>query len=100
MATSNIILHKIKLVKDPMCLYCGSEESPIHACLECENVTNYLWRSIELWSREMLNQHVEISEIDKIFGINNDDILVNTVILAAKEVIYIKRKTGGPLSQF
>ena len=34
----------------------------------------------------------------KIFGINNDDKLVNTVILAAKEVIYAKRKTGGPLS--
>ena len=30
--------------------------------------------------------------------INNCDKLVNTVILAAKEVIYIKRKTGAPLS--
>ena len=34
----------------------------------------------------------------KIFGINNGDKRVNTVILAAKEVIYTKRKTGGPLS--
>ena len=87
----------MKLVKGPKCLYCGSEESLIHAFLECENVTN-LWRSIELWLREMLNQHVKMSEIDKIFGINNGDILVNTVISAAKEIIHIKRKTGGPLS--
>ena len=35
---------------------------------------------------------------DKIFGMNNGDILAYTVILAAKEVIYTRRKTGGPLS--
>ena len=46
----------------------------------------------------MLNQHVNISETDKIFGTNNGDILVNTVILAAKEVKYINRKTGKPLT--
>ena len=53
---------------------------------------------IELWLIDTLNQHAKISEIDKIFGINSDDILVNTVLLAAKEVIYIKRKAVGPLS--
>ena len=35
----------------------------------------------------------KILEINKIFGINNGDILVNTVILAAKEVM-----TGGPIN--
>ena len=45
-----------------------------------------------------LNQQVNVSEIDKILGMNNCDILVNTVILAAKEVIYTKLKTSGPLS--
>ena len=39
-----------------------------------------------------------ISDIDKIFGMNKDDIRVNTDILAAKEVIYTKRNTGGRLS--
>ena len=92
---TNIILHKMKLVDDPNCLYCGIEECLIHAFLECENVTN-LWRSIELWLRDALNQHVKISEIDKVFGIINGDILDNTVIVTANEVIYTKRKTGGP----
>ena len=41
-----------------------------------------------MWLRHELNQHVEISESDKTFGINDGDIIANTVILAAKEVIY------------
>ena len=45
-----------------------------------------------------LNQRVEISEIHKIFGINNVDIIVKTVILSAKEVIHIRRKTDGSQS--
>ena len=65
-------------------------ENLIHAFLVCKNVTN-VWRSIELWSRGSLKQHVKLLEIDKIFGIHNGDIPVNTFILAAKEV-----KTGGP----
>ena len=40
----------------------------------------------------------KLSEIGKIFGINNGDKLVNSLHYAVKEVIYIKRKTGGPLS--
>ena len=48
----------------------------------------------------MLNQHVKIFEIDKTLSINNGNILVKTVILAAKEVtsIHIKHKTGRPVS--
>ena len=53
-----------------------------------------------MWLRGASNQHVNISEIDKIFVINNGIILVNTVILAAKEVIYAMRKTGGLLSRY
>ena len=64
-----------EIVDDSNCLYCGSEESLIHAFLECENVTNS-WRSIELWMRGALNQHIKISEIDRILEINNGDILL------------------------
>ena len=77
----------MKLVGDPKCLPCGSEEYPIHAFLGRKIVTN-LWRNIELWMRDALNQHVKVSKNDKIFGLNNGDIL---------EVIHIS-KTGGPLS--
>ena len=87
----------MKLVGGPKCLCCRREEHPIHAFLECRNVT-YLCRSIELWLRDTLNQHVQISGFDTIFGINNGDIFVNTVILEAKEFTYIKHKTGGTVS--
>ena len=55
-------------------------------------------KCIELWLIDKINQHAKISEIDQIFGINSDDILINTVLLPATEVIYIKRKAVGPLS--
>ena len=56
-----------------------------------------VWRSIELWLRDSIDQHVEISEIVKIFVINNGDNL-NMVILAEREVIYIERRAEGPLA--
>ena len=86
----------MELVDDPKCLYGGREESLIHVFLECGNVAN-LWRSIELWLRDVLHEQVKLFEIETC-GIDNGDIHVNTVNLAAKEVIYIKHKTGGPLS--
>ena len=64
----------MKLVDGPNCLYCGSEESLIHAFLEYENVTKL--RSMELWLRDVLDRHVNKSEIDKIFWINNGDKLL------------------------
>ena len=47
-----------------------------------------------MWLRGAINQHVKISEIDQIFVIDNGDILVNTIIFAAKEVVYTKRMTN------
>ena len=61
----------------------GSEEFLIPAFLERENMTN-LWKGIELWLRDAFNQHIEISVIDIIFGINNDAILVNMTIFCRK----------------
>ena len=55
-----------------VCINCVGKESLIHAFLECKNMTDQ-WRSIELWLRDNLNQHVKISEIVKTSGINNDD---------------------------
>ena len=45
-----------------------------------------------MWLRDDLNKHVKYRKL-----INYSDILVNTVILATKEVIYIKRKIGKSL---
>ena len=55
----------------------------LHALLECKNVTN-LWGSLELCLKDAINQHGKISEIDKISGIDNTDILVNTVNSSSK----------------
>ena len=76
---TNKIVNKLKLVDDPKCLYCGSEES-LTLTLQCENVTN-LWRSVELWLRDIKStcKNIKITEIGKISCINNGDILINTV---------------------
>ena len=50
--------------------------------------------------QRQINQHVQISEIDNIFGIDNSNILVNTVILAAREVICFRRMICGPLTLY
>ena len=50
-----------------------------------------LWRVVDLWLRDALNQHVKISEINKIFAMNDGDKLVNMVILATKELNFTKR---------
>ena len=44
---TNKILHEMKLVDDPNCLYCGSEESLIYAFLECENNMMLAWPGSE-----------------------------------------------------
>ena len=41
---------------------------------------------------------MKIAKIDKILWKNHGDVLVNTFIIAASEVIDNKRKTGRPLS--
>ena len=65
----------MKLVGDPNCFYCVSEDSLLHGFLKCENVTS-LWRSIELWLRGALNQHYQ--NLIKSFWIHDGDILVDT----------------------
>ena len=38
--------------------------------------------------------HFKISDIEKIFGENNNSPVTQLIILSVKDVIYLKRKTG------
>ena len=45
----------------------------------------------------MIDRHFKLSDIDKIFGTLPMNITINTVILAAQEIIYRHRQIGGTL---
>ena len=64
--------------------------------LECENVR--FWRSIEGWIRRVIDRHVKLSDVDKIYGMLPMNITINTVILAAQEITYRNRQIGGTLA--
>ena len=46
----------------------------------------------------MIDRHVKLSDVDKIFGMLPMNITINTVILAAQEIIYRSRQIGGTLA--
>ena len=77
--------------------FCNREETVVHAFIECENVVRF-WRSIEGWIRRVIDRHVKLSDVDKIFGMLPMNITINTVILAAQEIIYRNRQIGGTLA--
>ena len=72
-----------------MLFFCNRGETVVHAFLECENVK--FWRSIAGWIRRVIDRHVKLSDVDKIFGMLPMNITINTVILAAQEIIYRNR---------
>ena len=46
----------------------------------------------------MIDRHVKLSDVDKIFGMLPMNITIITVILAAQEIIYRNREIGGTLA--
>ena len=84
---TNKILLKMNLADSSTYLFCNREETVVHAFLECENVTRF-WRSIECWIRRVIDRHFKLPNVDTIFGTLPMNITINTVNLAAQEIIY------------
>ena len=53
-----------------------------------------LWFRIEQWLKLKTNRTIKLSNIDKIFGRQSKDKLIEKVILCAKMVIFNNRKNG------
>ena len=83
----------MNLADSSTCLFCNREETVVHAFFEWENVTRF-WGSIECWIRRVIDRQSKLSYLDKIFGVLPMNITINTVILAAQEIIYRNRQEG------
>ena len=90
---NNQLLHKMKIIEDPHCLFCNHIETIEHIYLECPNAI-YIWHEVEKWIRSIQYPHFKISDIEKIFGEKYDNQLKQLVITSTKDIIYFKRKTG------
>ena len=78
---------------DPLCL-CRKVETIIPTFLECSYVAN-LWGQVEIRIRKHIDKHAQLSNVEKIFGVDADNLAVNAMIMATKEVIYRKRQGNG-----
>ena len=87
----------MRILSTNECVYCKNQTDTIsHALLECPETTN-LWRQVELWLREHVEQSIKISDKEKIFGTtekNQYTFQINMFILITKLIIYQKRPDG------
>ena len=90
---NNKLLHKMKILDNPLCLFCNQIETIEHIYLECPNVI-YIWHEVEKWIRSMQFPHFKISDTEKIFGEKYNNELKQLVITSTKDIIYFKRKSG------
>ena len=91
---TNKKLHVMKISDTNLCPICHETEETIkHAFLECWFVI-ILWNQIECWCKDITNKRIKINEIEKIFGINPPDKIIDKVIMCTKLVIYNNRKVG------
>ena len=71
------------LVPDPLCLHCREVETIVHTFLECSHVAN-LWRQVEIWIRKHIDKHAKLSNVEKIFGVQANNLAVNVIMMAKK----------------
>ena len=74
-------LYMMNLIDTNKCWICQGEIETIkHAFLECNSVTQ-LWFRIEQWLKLKTNHTIKLSNVDKIFGRQSKDKLIEKVIL-------------------
>ena len=91
---TNDILMKMKIKDSNKCTLCYTEIEDIkHAFLEC-SVVKRLWYNIEKWITNKTNIAVKLSNLDKIFGRQSAEKLIDNIILCTKITIFNNRKNG------
>ena len=84
----------MKISESNLCPMCHIEVETIkHAFLECPDVIAF-WFKIENWLKTKTHQNVKLSNLDKIFGIQDQESLLEKNILNAKVLIFNSRKNG------
>ena len=91
---TNKKLYGMGLILSNLCPYCViAIETLSHAILECPFVINFL-RDVENWIKTLDDPHTTIGEVEKIFGTNNTENIINRVVTASIQIIYRNRQTG------
>ena len=91
---TNVKLYKMRLADTNICKICQIEPETIkHTFLDCPMVIK-LWKQIEKWLQNTLETGIKIDDIDKIFGRNISEKIINKTIMCAKTTIYNNKKTG------
>ena len=89
---TNEKLFKMNIKNTNICPLCKSHiESINHVFLEC-NFVIILWNDIEKWIKKCTKKTVKLTNIEKIFGTQNSDKLIDKIILNAKTIIFNNRK--------
>ena len=98
--TKNEKLFKMKISDTEICSMCQEKQDTIkHAFLECQTTVN-LWTQVEQWIRTITSKSVKITYIEKIFGYQTNDEVIDKIILAAKIVIHKNRMSNKPHNLF
>jgi len=99
---TNAKLSKLKLVESPLCTFCGKdEETPEHLFVFCQS-SRAFWKEISSWLRKCgidtlpdLTDQVNI--IFGLFDVESHFMLLNHVVLIAKQTIFFcRRKSIAP----
>jgi hypothetical protein len=97
-------LKKWKIKDSDKCSDCNNIDTIEHFIYECPNVIQ-LWTSIQIWWKSIFQFTIEISCLEIIFGLpnenNDNDIhIYNFVILYAKNYIYVNKKKSKNLNLY
>ena len=84
----------MNIIERNVCPICVTNiESIEHAFLECNSMI-LLWNKIEQWVKSRTSQTVKLSHVEKIFGRQTSEELLEKIIISAKTVIFNNRKNG------
>ena len=60
------------------CPYCEEQVETIeHAFIQCKAAKS-IWREVEIWLKQNIDNKINIPDIDKIFGVENENDIVGT----------------------
>ena len=91
---TNEKLFMMNINDSDLCPLCNTNIETIkHTFLEC-NFLIILWNDIEKSVKRSTKQTIKLSNIDKIFGRQTSDKLIDKIILYTKRVIFNNRKNG------
>ena len=76
-----------------LCKICQHDTDTIkHAFLDCHPISK-LWLQVQNWAKSQISTSIKLSDIDKLFGYQCNNRIINKTILNTILVIYNNRKS-------